>query len=1227
VSSTTQDLKSWLAGIGLASHAQSFADNGIDWDVLQELTEADLKELGLTLGDRKRLLKAISALKEEEAVPAVAVEAGSSVVVPISSARQGKSAAAVATPAVTAVPVPASEPEPAAAAERRQITVMFIDLVGSTPMSEKLDPEDMTEVLRAFHEGCASAIGVEGGHIARYMGDGVLVYFGYPHAHEDDAARAVRAGLGIVEAIKSMNDGLETRFGVRLQARIGVHTGLVVVGELGAGPARDRGTIVGETPNIAARLQGEAQPDTVVISAATRRLVEGLFTFEDVGSRALKGVSALIRIFRVVAPSETSDRFSARAGRGLTPLIGRSAELDMLRQRWEQARDGEMRCVLLVGEPGIGKSRIVHAFRERLADQSHQVVSLYCSSYHLTSAFFPVIIWLCRSLGIDPQGAREAGLAKLMGALRTLGIHDEELHDALASLLGLATAEPDTHESALAYRRRVLDALSAVVRSMAQREALVMIVEDAHWADPSTLDLLRELQERLGAARMLMLVTGRPEFKPDWNYPHFVQVNLDRLSRRERQTMVEQLTGGKALPEFVLDQIVARTDGVPLFVEELTKTVLEENVWRDAGNRFELEGPFQGIAIPDSLQGSLLARLDRLEPRARDVAQVGATIGREFNRDLLRLVSQKSDEELDRGLDQLIAAEIVRPVWLPAIGGRAFAFRHALIQDAAYQSLLLARRRQYHAAIGQALLEHFAEIAAAQPELVAQHLTSADQVEPAIEAWRRAADSAMERGAHAEAKARVLRGLELIRRLPDPAVRSRRAVPFLLIRGLLEIKETRTKAQATLYRAANLAREAGMAREFAQAAIGMGLVEQFGSSPMPMAKQVIQQALDNPAIDDPVMRCRLTSWLGRMMYLTEGDRPGCEARIAEARAMLALHNDPRALHDILGTEAIVVGTPKAAEFEQRRQLLRQFFDTSRLMSDPFEATYSTGLMAGRFLEMGDIDGFHEALAHLGDLERVTQAVNDRWLVLSFDAVGAFLAGDFAAAERASNDAYNATGGAQGAHLGIYGVQMFSIRREQGRLGEVAPLVKRFVTENPEESVWRPGLMLIASDLGFLPQARQHFESFAASGFDLPDDTKRPITLSYLAEVCSALGDEVRAEKLHELLQPYCDVALMIPPNTVCFGSARHYLGLLATTMKDWRVAEEHFRGAIAFNERLKAWPRLAWSRFEYARMLLARDAKGDSVLATELRGMALAAAERMGMGNLLKRNATLGLSA
>jgi tetratricopeptide (TPR) repeat protein len=341
--------------------------------------------------------------------------------------------------------------------------------------------------------------------------------------------------------------------------------------------------------------------------------------------------------------------------------------------------------------------------------------------------------------------------------------------------------------------------------------------------------------------------------------------------------------------------------------------------------------------------------------------------------------------------------------------------------------------------------------------------------------------------------------------------------------------------------------------------------------------------------------------------------------------MARKHNNVRSLFDITATEAMVFPTPVAAEFEQRSRIIRQYFEASKLHADPFEATYAAGLICARFLEIADIEGFQATLKHLADLARTTQAASDRWVSGAFETVSAILTGDYAAAERLANEAYSAVKDANlGPYVGIYGVHMFTIRRDQGRLAEVAPLVKRFISENPEESIWKPGLMLVASDLGFQAQARQHFETFANNDFALPQDAKRQLTLTYFAEVCAALGDANRAEKLHALLHPFRDVTVLAAPNTICCGATRHFLGLLAATMADWQASEEHFREALALNERLKAWPRLAWSQFEYARMLLARQRNGDSVLAQNLREKAVAAAERMGMGLLIQRNAKLG---
>jgi class 3 adenylate cyclase/tetratricopeptide (TPR) repeat protein len=1184
------DLKTWLSGIGLGSHADRFAEHSVDWDVLFELTEADLRELGLSLGDRKRLVRALAVLRQEPAPPV----------------RRDATA-------------------PNLAAERRQITVMFVDLVGSTPMSEKLDPEDMRDVLRAFHGNCAAAIDAEDGHIARTMGDGVLVYFGYPRAHEDDAARAVRSALAIVDGLRKTNESLTARHGVSLQARVGIHTGLVVVGDVGAGSGRDKEAIVGEAPNVAARIQAEAQPDTVVISAATRRLIESQFAYEDAGYRSLKGVSVPVRLWRVTGPAESVDRFDARVHRGLTPLVGRTAELEMLRQRWQQARDSEMRCVLLVGEAGIGKSRLVRTFRDALREEPHQSITWYCSASYRNSPFFPAILWLSRALSIDVQ--EEGSFDRLLVALGGLGVRLPGATETLSSLLGLANAEAtDVSEiSGLVFKRKVLDALAATIEAMAERQPLFMAVEDAHWIDPSTLELLRELQERLPMSRLMLLITARPEFRPDWKYPQFVQVNLDRLSRRERQAMVEQITGGKALPDFVLDTIVARTDGVPLFVEELTKTVLESNSWRDAGTHYELEGPFQGVAIPDSLQGSLMARLDRLDPMAKEIAQVGAVIGREFDRDLVRMVARCDEEVMEDGLEQLVDAEIVQPVRLPVMSGTSYAFRHALIQDAAYQSLLLARRRQYHARIAEVLTAEYAEMIAGQPEIVAQHLTAADQIDQAISAWHGAGESAIRRGAYAEAHNHLDRGLQLIKRLPgDDRVRSMRALPILMVRGRVEVKKTMLKSVATYREVADIARRNGQASELAAAAIGFAEAEQLATvSATRESITLVEEAIAANADASPALRCRLTASLGRALMLN-GVFERATAVTRQARAMAEVLGDQRSLRDVMASEILMLPPPLASEFEERRRHIRQFCRLSEAEGDMLDIMYAVVVGCSRSLEMGDFEAFAESIPRIEEMAKITNAESDRWMLLCLQAMGATLHGNYILAERrASEAAAVISEAAFSPALGIYGMQMFTIRREQGRLKEVAPLVKRFVNEHPEESLWRPGFILIALDLGFQTEARRQFETLAETDFALPIDAKRPITLSYIAEACAELGDAQRAEKLYELLWSHRDTAILAPPTTVCVGAAAHYLGLLAGTMGEWEKAEAHFEAAQLMNERMKAWPRLANTRLGYARMLLARGRNEDRLRAAELRSMAVAAAERMGMKSLLQRNAQL----
>ena len=527
-----------------------------------------------------------------------------------------------------------------AGAERRHLTVMFCDLVGSTTLAERLDPEELRELLANYQESCASVIGRFEGFIARYVGDGLLVYFGYPQAHEDDAQRAVRAGLGIVEAIKALDTSVN-RPGVSLAVRIGITTGVVVVGDIGSGERYEEKAVVGETPNVAARLQTLAEPGTVVIGAPTRRLVEGFFVCEDLGPQSFKGVSQAVAAYRVRGQSDAESRLDAAATRGLTPLVGRDAEIGLLLQRWEQASDGDSQVVLLAGEAGIGKSRIVRGLRDRLEGQAHSRVLYYCSPYYQNSAFYPIIDQFERALRFDKDDSAAQKLDKLEATLADLGLPVPALAPPFASLLSVP-AENRYAPLGLGpeqAKKKMLEAVVSVLEAMASRQPLLMVVEDAHWLDPSSLELIGLVIERLKSARLLLIVVFRPEFTSPWSgYANLTSLMLNRLSRRESVALISNVARGKALPNDVLTQIIDRTDGVPLFVEELTKTILESDLLQDAGDRYVLSGPLPALAIPASLHDSLMARLDRLAP-VKEVAQLAATLGRTFSHELLATVS------------------------------------------------------------------------------------------------------------------------------------------------------------------------------------------------------------------------------------------------------------------------------------------------------------------------------------------------------------------------------------------------------------------------------------------------------------------------------------------------------------------------------------------------------------------------------------------------------------
>jgi predicted ATPase/class 3 adenylate cyclase len=667
-------------------------------------------------------------------------------------------------------PPVATHPRPDA--ERRQLTVLFCDLVDSTVLASQLDPEEWRELVWAYQKACATVIEGYDGHIAQYLGDGLLVYFGYPQAHEDDAQRAVRAGLGMVEAIGHLNTRLAQERGVHLAVRLGIHTGLVVVGDVGGGTRHEQ-LALGETPYLAARLQEHAEPDTVVISAVTYRLVQGFFVCDTLGSHTLTGVLTAAPVYRVLRESGVQTRLEVAGLSRLTPLVGRKQEVELLLERWAQVKEGLGQVVLLSGEAGIGKSRLVQTLKAHLADEPYARLEERGSPYYQHSPLYPVMVHLHRLLRWRPEDGPEAKLQKLEAALAPYGLSRPDVVPLLATLLALPLPEryPPLSLTPQQQRQKTLEALLGWLLQEATQQPVLYILEDLHWVDPSTLELLSLLIDQGSTARILALLTCRPEFDPPWDVrPHLTSLTLSRLPRPEVEMMIDQLTGGKTLPPEVRQQVVAKTDGVPLFVEELTRMVLESGLLREQEHHYDLTGPLPPLAIPDTLHDSLMARLDQLH-MGKAVAQLGATLGRSFSYALIQAVSRMEEGRLQHALAALVQAGLLYRRGVPPRA--TYRFKHALIQDAAYQSLLRSTRQQYHQRNAQVLEGQFPETAEIQPELLAYHYTEAGLSSQAMIYWQRAGQRALERSAHLEAISHLTKGLEVLKTLPDTPERTR----------------------------------------------------------------------------------------------------------------------------------------------------------------------------------------------------------------------------------------------------------------------------------------------------------------------------------------------------------------------------------------------------------------------------------------------------------------------
>ena len=744
------DISDWLRSHGFQRYEPTFVANAIDTDVLPELTEDDLEKLGVPLGDRKRLVRAIRAAFGTSHEASLANEV----------ARR-----------------PHGEQPRRPDAERRHLTVMICDLVGSTALSARLDPEDMRALTDAYHAACAEIVSTYDGFLAEFRGDGILVYFGYPHAHEDDAERTVRAGLDIVAAVAQ----LDTPAGEPLAVRIGIATGLVVIGDLSGEGALREHAVVGQTPNIAGRLQGLGQSGTIVVAASTRRLLGGLFELRDLGRHEVKGMAEPVAAWAVEGLSGSEDRLEA-ARAGLSDLVGRARELDFLLERQRLAWTGKGQVVLISGEPGIGKSRLMAALAERIAGERHTRLRHQCSAYHVNSALRPFIVQLERAAGFKADDAPEQRLAKLEALLDRDAPRIRAMAPLFAALLSIPSGEryPPLSLTSTQQRRRTLAALLDLFESLARKQPTLLLFEDAHWADATSLELLDLTVERVRELPVLALLTFRPDFEPPWvGRPNVATLTLGRLEQNDVESVIARVTGGRALPGEVMKQIVAKTDGNPLFVEELTKAVLEADILIADAEGYRLDGPLPPLAIPATLQDSLMARLDRLA-QVKEIAQVGAAIGREFSYPLVRALVARDDTALRHALAQLEQAELVFRRGEPP--DAIYSFKHALVRDAAYETLLKSRRHQLHAQIARVLEERFADVVASEPEIVAHHFTQAGLADPAIDYWLRAGNLSLSRSANAEAAKHLRQGVELIGQVSAPT-RARKELDLYLALG------------------------------------------------------------------------------------------------------------------------------------------------------------------------------------------------------------------------------------------------------------------------------------------------------------------------------------------------------------------------------------------------------------------------------------------------------------
>ncbi len=1108
---------------------------------------------------------------------------------------------------------PREEPEDRGVqGELRHLTAVFCDVVGSTDLSTRLDPEEFGEITARYHEEVVKVVERYGGEVVRYLGDGVLIEFGWPVAHDDDCERAVRTAIEVAAAIQALNGELPPT--VTLAARIGVHTGRVLVGEMGGGAYRQR-MALGETMNIAARIQEAAAPGTAVISETTRRLVRGIFVTEELEPQTFKGLLDPLRVHRVIQPAGVPSRFDD-AGGMLSPYVGRDRDLEELVDIWRATKGGGGRAVLISGEPGVGKSRLVHELRQRVKDEPHSWLEARCSSYTEHDAFRPMIELLERGLGFQKQDAPAERLAKLERALDRTGIDDEDAVTVLAPLFSLPVAAETPLEPEF-QRHRTHAVITRWARALASLQPLILLVEDLQWADPSTLEMFRQLVESAPSCSLMVIGTVRPESRPAWaGTPQLVCIDLEPMVDDQIRALVARIGGDHELPQAVVERVVADAAGIPLFAEEITRMLLESNSLVRRDGKLELVVPLERLDIPVTLHDSLMARLDRVSA-AKRVAQIAAVIGPGFDHRLIEEVGGLDGEVVRAGLAHLVADQLL--VQHGEGAKPTYAFRHALIQETAYRTLLKRTRRDLHARTAQAL-----DRAAERGELelsqgvIAQHYESGGCAPQAIACYREAADQSARRAGYQEAAEHLKRAVELLAEQPgarELRELERRCGVLISLGDALWNAGEFESAQEAFREAASVAQQAGLPGQLAQAALGYGGRTAFGAGFRDESLIALLEVALGALPDNRVaLRAELTARLAEAITFSE-PRERRSALCADALSSARGLGDPRTLASVLAHAHWALWSPD--NLARRLDWSREIVSLAHRAKDRVLEAEGRLWLGTDLMEASAVQAAEKEFEALGAIASELRQRYYLWTLSVLGAMRALAKGAIDEAERLATEALEIGQRDRNQNaVQLFGVQLAGIRREQGRYHELEEPLKVFVEQYSAIPTWRCALTFLYAESGRHSEARReldvlakdNFASFHKDHFWLPD-------MTLAADAAVLLGDRERSAALYDQLIPYRRRCVMCGPIAASWGSTSRTLGSLARVLGRLEESAEHFEHAIEHNRSLGVELWLTRTRLEFAELLSARASDDDHARALTLLDEVLLTARELSLAD------------